>query len=867
MKLFIHSGTHWDREWYQPFQGFRFRLVNMMNDLMDGLENTPDFGVFHSDGQTVVFEDFLEIEPEKKDRLVALIQKGKLIVGPWYCMPDEYLISGESMIRNLRRGMKISRSFGVEPSHNAYICDIFGHSAQTPQIFSGLGLHHTVLGRGTNECTKPQFFRWTSPDGSDVCVFRLEDVQGYGDFSAVGWGPQDDEALKARFKSYFDKRFSTTNIPVVFSVGASDHDYMHREIGKYVRILKELYPDIEVYHVSVDEVGKEVDKYIDILPRYYGELAEPAKVNAGYLHLITYTLSSRYPIKKANDTLQTRLEKWMAPAYALGLTGAAYGYLDLAEKYLIRNHPHDSICGCSIDQVHRDMMYRFDQTRLIADEIHKTVRGKLSGDLSSRKINAYAPDAAGDDRVLRIVNPLPYEYEGTVEVKISFPKNYHKYSEPFGYEGICSFRLYDAEGNEVPYGISDIVLNPGDDTYTLAIRTKIAAGGVTELLVKSSYMPSRYPGSLVTGQRTAENEYLALSVNLDGTVDLTDKKTGVTYGGLLAALDDGEIGDGWYHCNPKVDRIVLNGAADVEIAENTALRVVYKITQHLRLPASYTRGGWKEQDWGIRRSNEYIDQDVIHFVTLAKGERRLAVRTVVDNKAMDHRLRLRLPTGIENKKYFASQAFCVIERTTDDMPETADWKEYGVIEKNFTGIAAKFSEKGGFAFVSSYGLHEVGVSGSGNIDVTLFRSYCQTVQTRGEIDGELLQKMTFEYSLMPLDSGAPLSTLVRAQEIAAAGLDCLTVGGSAANAYRPFLKLEGSDFIYSTSAPFENGIEVRFWNCADHDSTGSLTVPDGYTSASQIELDGRKLADLPIEDGKVTLTVGKWKLVTVKFVK
>ena len=32
-RIYFYSGTHWDREWYQTFQGFRKRLV----DAIDGL--------------------------------------------------------------------------------------------------------------------------------------------------------------------------------------------------------------------------------------------------------------------------------------------------------------------------------------------------------------------------------------------------------------------------------------------------------------------------------------------------------------------------------------------------------------------------------------------------------------------------------------------------------------------------------------------------------------------------------------------------------------------------------------------------------------------------------------------------------------
>ena len=867
MKIFVHGGTHWDREWYQSFQGFRFRLVDTINDLMDGLENTPGYEVFHSDGQTIIFEDYFEIEPQNRERLTKLIRDGKIVVGPWYCMPDEFLCSGESIIKNLRRGMKISRSFGVEPAKNAYICDIFGHAAQTPQIFAGMDLHHTVLGRGTNEHTTPRFFRWTAPDGTDVRVFRLEDVYGYSDFMAHANGDQEENALRERLKSYIDQRFSTSNIPIVFTTDAQDHNPMHRERAEHLRILRELYPDAEVYHVCIDRVGEAVDEYIDVLPRVYGELADPAKVNAGYVHLITNTLSSRYPIKKANDTLQTRLEKWIAPAYALGLTRASLGYLDLADKYLIQNHPHDSICGCSIDQVHKDMMYRFDQTRMICDEVTKTVDATLCGDLSAYKISEYAPESAADDLVLRIFNPLPYERESTVTVKVKFPKNYHKYMEPFGYEGICSFKLYDATGAEVPYGIVDIIQNSKNDVYTLALRTKLTAGGVTELLIKKHVMPSRYPGSLVTSQRTAENEYISMRVNNDGTVDMTDKATGVTYAGLLGAIDDGEIGDGWYHGPMAIDREVINNAADIEISENNAVRVTWRITQHMRLPAAYTRGGWQEKNWGLYRSSEYVIMDIVHDVTLAKGERSLKVKTTIDNNAMDHRLRLRLPTGIAGKSYFASQPFCIISRATDERVDTANWKEYGVIEKNTTGIVAKYNEKGGFAFVSDYGLHECGVSGDGNIDITLFRAFCQTVGTRGEPDGELLQKMTFSYTLLPLDADTPLSTLARAQDIAAAGLASYTVGGNAAAAYRPMLAVDGDAFVYSTATPLSDGIEVRLYNCSDAHACGTLTVPDGFTAAEMVELDGRHIAPLSIEDGKVALSAPAWRIVTVKFTK
>ena len=203
MKFYVYSGTHWDREWYETFQGFRHRLVRMTDDLIKGLETLEDYRVFHFDGQTVVLEDYLEIRPEMRARLTDLIRKGKIRIGPWFDMPDEYLVSGESLIRNLQLGFEVARGFGVEPAKCAYICDIFGHTAQAPQIFAGMDLRHTVLGRGTNEHTTPMHFRWAAPDGTEVLAIKLNDPDGYGSFMALAHrNPLDEDPAEPERRSH-----------------------------------------------------------------------------------------------------------------------------------------------------------------------------------------------------------------------------------------------------------------------------------------------------------------------------------------------------------------------------------------------------------------------------------------------------------------------------------------------------------------------------------------------------------------------------------------------------------------------------------------------------------------------------------------
>ena len=181
-RLQIHyvPSTHWDREWYLPFQGFRYKLVKVVDTLIDILEADPRYQRFVFDGQTVALADYLEIKPENRPRLEALLRSGRILVGPWYTMPDERILSGESLIRNLLRGFADARRFGAEPMRYGYVCDIFGHIAQMPQIFAGMGIAHALVWRGTNQSVHPAHMIWRAPDGSDVLTFRLDDDGSYG---------------------------------------------------------------------------------------------------------------------------------------------------------------------------------------------------------------------------------------------------------------------------------------------------------------------------------------------------------------------------------------------------------------------------------------------------------------------------------------------------------------------------------------------------------------------------------------------------------------------------------------------------------------------------------------------------------------
>lgn len=159
-KIYYLNGTHWDREWYKTFQGFRYMLTGVIDEVIETLEADDSFHMYMLDGQTAVLDDYLEIEPEKRERLKALIADGRIAVGPWYTMPDEFLPSGESLIRNLLLGHAKAKEYGAKDAMKyGYICDIFGHIAQMPQIFAGFGIRGALMQRGNNMDTCPVHFR------------------------------------------------------------------------------------------------------------------------------------------------------------------------------------------------------------------------------------------------------------------------------------------------------------------------------------------------------------------------------------------------------------------------------------------------------------------------------------------------------------------------------------------------------------------------------------------------------------------------------------------------------------------------------------------------------------------------------------
>src|SRR5690554_2829022 len=214
--VWIVPHTHWDREWYSGFQTFRLRLVELLDRLLDELDRDPAYAHFMLDGQMAVVDDYLAMRPQNEERLRRLAAEGRLGVGPWSILMDEFLVSGETIVRNLRSGLERAAGFGGA-MEVGYLPDMFGHVAQMPQILAQFGFEHAVVWRGVPSAVDRSGFWWSSPDGSEVRAEYLPD--GYGNGAAT---PDDAKALVRRIQR-FERHWDEILVGPILWMNGTDH--------------------------------------------------------------------------------------------------------------------------------------------------------------------------------------------------------------------------------------------------------------------------------------------------------------------------------------------------------------------------------------------------------------------------------------------------------------------------------------------------------------------------------------------------------------------------------------------------------------------------------------------------------------------
>ena len=889
--------THWDREWHQSFQDFRYHLVRLMDRVLAGHADGRLQGPFQTDGQAILLEDYLEIKPEARTVVEELARDGKLVIGPWYVMPDEFTVSGESLIRNLLLGRAIAREFGGEPSAAGFVCDMFGHISQLPQIFAGFGIKAGYIWRGVNVIDTRNML-WHGADGTVLVCSRFG-VTGYGSFAIqVRHIEQftrefDADTYRREVREYLDREAAVTDIDSILLLDSCDHQEWDEEAYAVLLAMveQEDWP-YEVVHTSLDAYLDDMLAQTErISTKIEGELREPGfhRPEVCQQWLIPGILSSRVWMKQANAECEALLCRWAEPfnSFAGAALGTEYpqGFLDVAWKWLLRNHPHDSIDGCSVDQVHRDMRYRFDQCRLIAarvtDEALSKLAASVEGDLSD-----------GELRVT-VFNPLPRDFEQVAEITLRTPADWPQFNEFFGYEPKPAFRIYDADGEELAYQRLEQGMdrrkvrhrpNKFPEVYQthdvkVALTLKIPATGYTTLSVRAGEVGSPTRHALVPGFATSEramaNEHLSVQIEANGTLTLTDRQTGHVYRDLLTFEDCADIGDGWFHGMAVNDRVFVSSACTSEVAlvYNGPMLTTFRVRTTMRVPAEFRFDS-------MTRSDIFADLVFDSRISLRPGQTWLDIETTVQNNAGDHRVRVLLPTGAAAADtYLADSAFDVVERPIALRGDNHLYRELEVEPKPQQTWTAVHDAERGLAVVSS-GLLESAVRDLPErpIALTLFRGTRRTAFTDGQPDGQLRGTMTFAYRILPLHGEPDRAALCELGEDIAAGLRVVQLrpremkmfrGNRSLPAAAGFLRISGAART-SSLRKVGDALELRLFNpssdtvAAEIDTTPS---PAGVTqprTMQPVDFEGNASGEAVRFDGKAQVSLAPKQILTLR---
>lgn len=892
-KVHFVVSTHWDREWYESFQGFRYRLVSLMDELLDKMAVDERFAFFQTDGQSIILEDYLEIRPERLEQLLEFAEQGRLEIGPWYVLPDEFLVSGESLIRNIHEGFRVSSQFGT-PARVGFVCDLFGHNSQMPQIFQGFGIDVCYLWRGINPKDAPAQFRWRGADGSEVLSHRFGPQWGYCDYDfRVRKGNLID--VEVSFDQLVEDmvaavRLQADRVPSGSLILFDGGDHMEIEpmtpdvIERANQILAPEGFVIEMSTLSrfaadLKSIAKSIKHTLE------GELREPSDAGDEQW-LIPGVAASRIHLKQANRRCEDLLCFWAEPFAA---AGAKYGlagadsYLNTAWRWLLQNHPHDSICGCSVDQVHKDMEYRFDQ----CEEIGNLVLG----DALKRMVNAVPDEVTKERFPLIVANALAFERDEPTDIQIEISADAPVFQEFFGFERKPGFRILDPEGREVPY---QLLRQDLDRTKFYVKRKKFPAAnkhhkidvcarltlppvGTKTFWIETVQGPKRYLGAgLLTGHDTMENEFIAVEVFENGTIAIQDRQSDALYASLLSLEDCADIGDGWFHGVAVNDEVFssLASKAAVSVVENGPLKATFRVEIDFQVPTHF-------DFHKMVRSKDRASLKVVHHITLRQGVRRLEVETEVHNFVRDHRLRVLFPTFIQADQYWADSQFDVIQRDIELRADNSKYKELEIETKpqvTWTAISGRHllaHEEGavGLAVVSE-GLPESAVLDRGDRDIalTLLRGFQKAVFTDGNDGGQIPGVHRFRYWIAPF-SGAPDPVgLGREGQRLAAGvrtaqahpLDIKTTGASLPPV-SSLISVKGDVLVSSVRmGEDDRTLLVRLWNPKKKAANVTISTPDGIVSAAVCDLLDQPKEALRVASGAVSIKCGSKQILTVR---
>lgn len=707
----VVSNTHWDREFRRSFEKTRRNLLTMLDKTIDILEADPEYHSFTMDGHNIMIDDYLEMRPERTDTVKRLVSEGRLVIGPYYTLAEQFSISHEALVRNLIWGRKTIEKYGGKTGTVAYTPSSWGQTGQLPQILSEFGINKMMFYRGISHHEADAEYIWSAPDGTKVLASRFALYARYNWYYQVHravtrsrifekdyiWGQYDEipvrradgacedgqsyelkdpalnydpTKLESAIEAMVEAEGRHFTTEVFLAMHGHDISVAHPLESKIIKDAKEMLGNkYSIEHTDLEAYWAEVEKHLepDKLPVLTGERRAYLK-EGKWTFLFPGTVSARTYLKQKDFSAYTKLVYYAEPLASLAMSlGREYPtrYLDRGWQYLLSNHTHDANGGCAPDAVCLDMEYRYRKASDVGDIVTE--------DSLSYIIENLSPDGvSGDGLLLTVFNPLPFERDAITALDIELPKELDA----------KSVRLMGSDDLEVEIqpiseDKSSVFIDSIWDVPTILESTRLRfyakfknlpALGYRTFVIKAQKKEKRKIGTLITGPNTMENQNIRVKVNSDGTLNITNMKTGKQFINLNYLSDQGECGNAWKHVDLPFDSkfCSLGVQASVSITESGEISSTITAQYNFPVPSDYGDGR--------SRNTRMLDLPVKILYTLEKDVWNVKVKVFVDNIAKDHWLRVNFPTGLNTDKSWADSHYDVVSRAIQ-IPDSTGWVE------------------------------------------------------------------------------------------------------------------------------------------------------------------------------------------------
>jgi len=862
--------THWDREWYLTFQEYRHRLVMVLDKAIEVLVRDPRFRVFMLDGQVAALEDYLAVRPQNESVVRHLVTSGRLIIGPLYTQPDEFLVSEEALIRNFLFGMKRASRYGGYMKV-AYLPDTFGHTAQLPQIISGLGMDgfFFMRGLGDEENELGTEFIWEAPDGSRVIAVYLAENYCNANMLGVlnerkvsvwrapgGWytvflesyfkepDPDPRVALE-RIKDLARRLLPRGSSKALLLLNGCDHRPLQSKLPDILEeIEREL--DLDIRIGSLEDYLKLLRPLKGHLKVYRGELR-----GAKSKPLLAGVLSTRPYLKSLNYWAQLLLEKYAEPLATLASVLRDWRYpselLDEAWRLLLLNHAHDSIYGSGTDPAHLENEARFIQVLGIASSVAYE---------AIRRLTEEHEGCGGCS--LFVFNPLSWPRK---DVALFLVPNH-----------LSEKHLVVVDENGCEYPVQIVASDEYYEGYSLAAAcVRAPPVGYSLLRVREG----RQLEVKTDSGTVIENEFFRVEADpaRGGALRVVDKQAGYVYEALNVFVSEGDVGDEYNYSPPREHDEVVESTGFKATVRRTIGPVFSRLTirVEMEVPAEAE---------GQSRSKRRVKLPVTTEIFLYSGVPRIDVRTTVFNVARDHRFRVKFPSGVKTEHSVAETHFYAIKRPIKHSIRKAEWVEKPPsTHPQLSWVSVSDGRRG--LTIANRGIPEYEVGEEGGqavVYLTLFRSIGwlsrDDLQTRKGHAGppirtpgaQCIREMTFEYSLIPhrgdwLTAGSFRYAREFYQPLLASLLK-----GEAAYSYS-LAEVRPNSLVLTAlkKAELGEGVVLRFFNISGKEAEAEVLLGFRATKAWMTDLKERLIK--PLGSGeRLRLQVKPFKIVTVLLV-